>query len=216
MGVLLKFLLKRNPQYLDKIDASKLNDEVIDYAIKAGYKIDYTKANRRYMLYPSFVKAVVDSDLPESFSLLANAENFSYGMMEAIVNKFLNGENSFQDYDITKYINFKTHSLLSEEPRLLLKAIETTPDLLRDIHTIPDAIKGNKIDRIIIENNFTIKDFSDYTVISPRVMKHFLETDFKETIIALEEDNTGKYVDVIKEVFFDDLENNIKYLGRNF
>lgn len=215
MDIFLKILLKRNPQYLDKIDASKLNDEVIEYAIKAGYKIDYTKANRRYMSYPSFVRSVVDSSMPESFTFLANAEDFPYGMNEAIVNKFLNGTSSIQGFDITKHIDFKSNSILSKEPRLLLKAIETNPDILKDIHTIPDAIKGDKIDRLIIENNFTIKDFSDYTVISPRVMKHFLETDFKETIIVLAEDNTGKYVDVIKEVFFDDLENNIKYLGRN-
>ena len=150
MDIFLKILLKRNPQYLDKIDASKLNDEVIDYAIKAGYKIDYTKANRRYMSYSSFVKAVVDSDLPESFSLLANAEDFSYGMMEAVVNKFLNGENSVQGFDIMEFIDFNTNSVLSKEPRLLLKAIETNPDLLKDIHTIPEAIRGDKIDRIII------------------------------------------------------------------
>ena len=216
MDIFLKILLKRNPQYLDKIDASKLNDEVIDYAIKAGYKIDYTKANRRYMSYPSFVKAVVDSESPESFSHLANAEDFPYGMMEVVVNKFLNGAISIQGFDITEFIDFKANSILSKEPRLLLKAIETHSDLLKDIHTIPEAIKGDKIDRVIIENNFTIKDFPDFTQLSPRVMKHFLEKDFKDTIIVLADDTTGKYVDVIKEVFFDDLENNIKYLGRIF
>ena len=196
MKTSLKIKLKLNPSYLNKVNESEINDEIILYALENGYdfKKDYDDKFSKYDIYINWNL----NNKKEFVNNLVYSKHFDFDK--------LNVDNK----NILK-------ELLKNNSNLLIKYIE------KDIRFVEFLSKDIILDDIninslvwILKNNSTSYSMlnEEFLVDNYKLGLEYLNNDFSNIVnFKKYNSNYKNYTKEIIEFFNKDIKNNVKYLS---
>lgn len=191
-----KFILKINPNYLNKINESELNDEILLYALENGYDFakDYNDKFCKFDIYVNW-----------------NLKNKKDFINDYIISKHFSFDKISEDNKII------IEEILKNKPSLLIKCIEKDIRFIDYLSSyfIGDDLDFNNLVWIIKNNNISYSMLNEeFLIDNYKLGIEFLKIDFSN-IVNFKKYNSNyiQYTNEIFECFSEDLKNNIKYLS---
>ena len=191
----IKFLIKINPNYINKIEDEELTEEMVLYALKCGFKYQ-NDINNRYSKYYSYVLENLDKD-KNYLVYLINDKNFNYS--------------SYNKNQIDSIINY----IINNNPNLIIDCINKDNNFVRYLNKeILDKVNKNRLYDALIDNNV------DYISINKDILSNnnelaliYLKNDFSNIKDVINYVDINSISNEVLEIFNSNINNNVEYLN---